>query len=1455
MPAIARSLLVLVLVALALPGCGGGGGGSGKNNNNGGAGNPFGNNFAVLAGPSGGVIPGLNSELTLTFNKKIDATSVNGGVITIVTIADPSGAAEAPAGTVASFNLEVDGKRLIVKPTVEFGTENVFFGFVENALFEIAFADPATGNSIRSVVGDTMVNSGQTYLFRTGEKAVDSNPGFPQVRAWLVPDPDAAVLPGTIADDDSDGSLFDDAIALFAGAEELIGPGPQALPASPVSEILFIFDDALLPETVINPVDSTSPAVRVLINTLPVPAFQPIIAPANLSFLHQQADLTIVRWASDFAALPPSAFLIAEVTASVQDLGCNSKASLTGDSSPSLSVALSVAGGVDGTVYEVVEPFDDDAKNDVARTSASWASPVGELAPVLGGGRGLDGPFVIDPDGSVDAPGETRVPLLAVIDWDAQTVALPTVVEAAGVREPRTWEFTRLVLPNDWTLAPLFDRDGDETVDEEEFIVSSAGHPLDGLGAPLLIKCTEGIDISGTVLLDGVDAEDMVVDTGNDGAYFGQGAPGAESLLAGGAGGRGGDSLLAEDTDDDGEVDTVLLSLTSPAVEDPGLEFEENIPKRKGVTGRSEAVTASTLVDNDLNLNLINTNPTLAAMLAAGELMLQPNAGIGSSFEGNAGTANQFIDENHKTFVITDVSVSAAITTITVDVSDGSSLIMASQNIGTGYSPISAAGDAYIIGRFRGADGGDLAGWQRGGVGAQPYLVVNEGALGVTTASGGGGGGGGIQAGGDGGSSGAESDPTVNQRGIGNGDTTGISQDESAGAAGGFGAPRGTVMVVDDVTLDLVSSSSGLSPVDIGGAALVGAQIVVDAASNGWAFRVASFDGLSFVVERIQSGDVDIGLTDGDGGVEGPGLTTTEVVDFLLVPPEGLGGAGGGGAGASVTGTVNTSPDVLPTITPGAAGGSSAGATVLETAGTFTLRNSGSVSAQGGMGGALIDATRIFAGGGGAAGGAISVRAGQGITIFQGGVLTVAGGAGGGLDGHGLGGDGGGGWLRLETFADDLNPVTFANSTVPAVKEENLGRFVGDPQGVAQSRFYHTGLANPQPTELQIDYRADTDGDDALEDLSWMFTNTGADGGPEGYTRPPFTFTFNARGVDENGFQDASEPNVFYKAHDLLSGRSGYVYDPVNDVRLFAIGENADQLHVLTDTCLGTGCDTLPFDEIPAVDDSQLDISSLAFGGLEDELFLLERARGRVHVLDRTTGAFLRTITLPAVVEGGMAVLSDGVDAANDRLLIAANREEVLITVALRDDAAAEPATTDLTVTGFESQVSLSYDGVALDDIEITGLAYDAATETLWVVDAPTGFVTQLDWSAGNEGVGLAGVHARGRLTAAGEGVLLSSLAYDGALLWFVRAVEGDTTTTFALDPATLPTDGSDVALANFGATLPEVAPSIADSKVFVRFRVTLDATFVDELHGGGPVPFEGMVIDEITFRLENAAF
>ncbi|MCB9897235.1 MAG: hypothetical protein H6825_04445 [Planctomycetes bacterium] len=1454
-----RSLPLALLLVTCLVGCGGGGGGGGSGQvQAGGGGDPLGGKFGAVDGPTGAFLPGLNSTVVVVFNKKIKPSSVTAATLNVVTITDPAGQATAPGGVLASYDVEVADNRLLIVPTVEFSQEDITFGFVAQALFEISFSSPDSGASIESVGGQPIANPSKSFFFRTPSDAIDKNPGFPEVRAWFVDDTDAVTLPDTIVDEGEDGSLYDDVIASFTGVEEILPPSPavQSIDSSPVRDAIFVFNDAILPQTVLNPIDGSSPSVRVLINTVTPPAFAPIISPAQLTFLHQQDDLTIVRWRSSFAALPPGAFLIYEVTAGVEDLGGNSKLSITGDGSPSFSALVVVDGTVDPMLYSLTEPFDDDVKENVTQTSAAWADLLsGYLVPVRGGGRGLDGSLVIDPLATAGSPGATSIPLAAVIDYDARRVSLPTVRQiGAGVFEPRTWELTRLVIPDGWTLAVLTDRDGDGTLDPDEFVVQSPGHPLDGDGSPLEILCTETIDVSGTVTVAGADADDVTIPTGGFGTFFGRGGNETASGGSGGAGGRGGDSLLSVDTDDDGEADTVSVALVSPPVDAAALPFEAAVSKRLGVTGRSTSLSATQLVDELKDLSVINTDPELAAMLAAGELRLQPNVGIGSTLVFNSGTTNQVIDENHPTFVIESVSVSGVgATTITIKHDDGESMVAASDNIGNGYAPIAAAGDSYLVGRFAGADGGDPSGQRRGGHGAEPFLVVNEGA-GVTTTGGGGGGGGGIYAGFDGGDSGPASDPTLNQRGVGNGITNGMALDESGGASGGLGALRGTVVVIDDVTLDLVSATSGTDPAELAGAALVGSRIVPGAPDDGWIFRIASFDGTTFVVEPVEASEGEIVLTTGPAGAAGPGLTTTEVVPFLVLPPAGVGGSGGGGTGASITGTLNVAPSKLPTVTPGAAGGAGGGALRLESARDVVLRNGALLSARGGSGGEVVEPSLTYAGGGGGGGGSVSVSAAQSVSLFQGAALDAGGGSGAGFDAFGLGGDGGDGWVRVETADDSLAPDDLEGFTFPAARGENVGRFVGLPQGVGVSRFYNVGVANPDYESVLVTYRADTDGDDVPEEpLTWMFDASGADGGPEGYTHPPFRLQFNPTGVNEAGQQDGTGASpTYYESYDLVSARTGLAYDAGAGVLLYSVGEDVSGFHLVDSLCLGTGCDQLPLSTIPDVGDT-LDIVSVAFGGVDGEIFMLQRGTGRVIVLDGDSAAYLRSIQLPAVLEGGMTVLSDGVDPEADRLLVAANREDLLVTFSVRDPDAITPETTDYQPATFLDAFGVTRDGDPLEDIELTGLSYDPATERVWCVDAPTGTVFEIDVSDGNEGTSTTGVHAFAKLLNGASGTVLSSIAYDGATVWVVRSVDVDQTTLIALDPADLM--AGEYALPGLGAVLPETAKSIGDGDVFLRFRLAIDGTFVDETHPGGAVAFRHLAVDEVEFSLRNASF
>src|SRR5262249_46770695 len=273
--------------------------------------------------------------------------------------------------------------------------------------------------------------------------------------------------------------------------------------------------------------------------------------------------------------------------------------------------------------------------------------------------------------------------------------------------------------------------------------------------------------------VSGVDAATIVHPEGPGdaafAAYLGQGGVGATSVLAAGDGGPGGNVLLLT------QGDTVAVPLKSPPGPRPASQSSDGTIV--GTPRLSTILTDTTLFDPNTDLTPVLADPDLAALLAAGELRLQPNLGVGSSLQGNCGTTNQSIDENHPTFHVQGIAVAGGQSTITVTSNPGDpTLKQPSKNIGA--QAIAAAGDCYLLrrrhggagacalaGPLHGRAGADKTLLQRGGNGAEPYVVVNEGALGITTTSGGGGGGGGIFPGLAGQSDGPPSNPQVDQRG------------------------------------------------------------------------------------------------------------------------------------------------------------------------------------------------------------------------------------------------------------------------------------------------------------------------------------------------------------------------------------------------------------------------------------------------------------------------------------------------------------------------------------------------------------------------------------------------------------------------------------------------------------------------------------------------------------------
>jgi hypothetical protein len=224
---------------------------------------------------------------------------------------------------------------------------------------------------------------------------------------------------------------------------------------------------------------------------------------------------------------------------------------------------------------------------------------------------------------------------------------------------------------------------------------------------------------------------------------------------------------------------------------------------------------------------------------------------------------------------------------------------------------------------------------------------------------------------------------------------------------------------------------------------------------------------------------------------------------------------------------------------------------------------------------------------------------------------------------------------------------------------------------------------------------------------------------------------------------------------------------------------------------------------------------------------------------------FKRTITLPLDLQGAMTYLP----APDDVLMFADNVGDRLVSFTPRDTAAAQPQTTDYAPLLPEAQFPVSLDGVPLD-LELVGLAHDAASQAVWCTDALQGVLFQVSLAPGFEGTSVTGSERYSALTSAGDGVVPSALAFRSGELFLVHATDPADSRVQSVLPTAVSLTGADLVITDFGELLPEAPFSIADGDIFLRFRLTIDG-----VHDADGVSFRSVRIDSLDISFQNTPF
>jgi hypothetical protein len=1005
----------------------------------------------------------MNMSVVFDFTDSINPATANGGAILVQEL-DTSVNPPAPLQS-AAVTYQVNGQRLTISPLITFSNSNVTYGWGDpdptvapktyQILFQVAPATTVLTSTHGKQIG---ARDRGPYLFRTSSQIFDQVPGAPVPSLRLL-DPVTKVPLASLVN----------------------------VPTDPVSLVEITFSEAVLPQTVLDPSgNGTSPNIKIEIDRDGNLATDNSTTPGDRLLLPGTYSLSstsvnsVVLWTSLLTMLPTEpvslpnpaggCLYVVTVDGLVGDLSGNTKKSVP----PSNPAAKDVfwfrtaPGSATTPVDPVAETFDTQTNSDLTVTSARWGTLFsGFLTPGIGGGTGTDGAF--DP---TDPAFQAAPPAGITLNVPSRLVTMSTETNPTTQRR---YEFTGFKVPANWN------------------VVASGRFPLS-------IQVSGNVTVTGTINVSGAPGAVYVAGSITPGA--------AGAAAAGGAaGGKGGA------TTDSAGASTYFPTKGGAPFGYTRIGFFTTAVANQGLSGRNTAMdtTAFTLTDASMAAFL---NP-----LVTTNLWLQPNVGADDyrferthpSFKVNSIAAGMITVESNPANANYRGELSQETDNPWVE-SDGAGGI---------HAPLLAqAFDSYVIGELFGFPGSELFDVAldgtadetvkaHAGTGSEAQAVMQT--FLTLGRAGGGGGGGSVAAG----SNGAD-DPTVANGPSGFGGTG------NPGAAGGVAGPSALLSQRVNATVLRVSTPLFDDGAGLPDASFVG-HLVNPNVAQGNTFRIAAVDPLNTgALDTISITPITL--------LDGTILNLLNTVmpagsTVRITPPYEVGGTGGGGAGVHCGGSSKTpsghtgdppllavagylSQDnlnvsrlgiydddnlgtavqdgledysesifTLPRWAPGGGGGAGGGALHIVAAGSIDIQAAAQILAQGGEGGRCdLAGIASASGGGGGAGGTIFLGAGGTLTVASGGKISSAGGLGGAQNFGNKGGDGAHGRLRFENALGNLVPSNFTGATTPTVTAENLGKFPGGGNSIAQSIFVPIGALKPVYTKVLVFYTASVNG-------------------------------------------------------------------------------------------------------------------------------------------------------------------------------------------------------------------------------------------------------------------------------------------------------------------------------------------------------------------------------------------